>query len=140
LGSRVCKKIKLSIRTTYQYSSLGKIKRAFLNGKAWNIQKDAVFPQKEKKTKTGKNLLPNSFNKDIKLFENALQIKFSMLWFKSCSRYQKRKRYEKSNFINLFKEPEKCAKTCKSEDLQVFLYFLSMIYKNAQKFYGRIVA
>ncbi|KIA95657.1 MULTISPECIES: hypothetical protein [unclassified Flavobacterium] len=72
MGSRVCKKIELSVRTTYQYSSLGKIKRAFLTGKAWNIPKDVVFPQKENKTKTGKNLLPNSLNKDVKLFENAL--------------------------------------------------------------------
>ena len=57
-------KKKLSVRTTYQYSSLGKIKRAFLNGKAWNIPKDAVFPQKENK----KNVLPNSLYKDMKLF------------------------------------------------------------------------
>jgi hypothetical protein len=73
LGSRVCKKkIELSLRTTYQYSSVGKMKRAFLTGKAWNIPKDAVFPQKGNKTKIGKNLLPNSLNKNMKLFENAL--------------------------------------------------------------------
>jgi hypothetical protein len=48
------------------------MKRAFLTGKAWNIPKDAVFPQKGNKTKIGKNLLPNSLNKNMKLFENAL--------------------------------------------------------------------
>lgn len=51
---------------------MGKIKRAFLTGKAWNIPKDAVFPQKINKTKTGKNVLHNIINKDMKLFQNAL--------------------------------------------------------------------
>lgn len=53
-----CKKIELSARTTYQYSSVGKIKRAFLNGKAWNIQKMPYFLKKKIKQKQVRTFYP----------------------------------------------------------------------------------
>jgi Fic family protein len=62
--SAFAKKWKVPERTIRNYCATGRINGAFLTGKTWNIQEDALLPDKKGRTKASKNQLLNRLKEE----------------------------------------------------------------------------